>query len=199
MVLRLLFDSIKSGATSEEETEKDLEVIRDKLNHLEQIAGRILDFGKDRESIRLELSISELLDDVVRLVRLKLARAKVEMRLEDSPKDLVVMADKGQLQQALLNLILNALAAMPDGGLLSIAVEKGDGHRVVICVRDSGGGIPEELRDRIFESFLTGRKEGTGLGLAISKRILKSHEGDLELLESSEQGTTFRLILPLVD
>jgi signal transduction histidine kinase len=113
--------------------------------------------------------------------------------------DLVVMADKGQLQQALLNLILNALAAMPDGGLLSIAVEKGEGRRVVICVRDSGSGIPEELRDRIFESFLTGRKEGTGLGLAISKRILKSHEGDLELLESSEQGTTFRLILPLVD
>jgi signal transduction histidine kinase len=145
------------------------------------------------------LSISELLDDVVRLVRLKLARAKVEMRLEDSPMDLVVMADKGQLQQALLNLILNALTAMPDGGLLSIDVEKGDGHRVVICVRDSGGGIPEELRDRIFESFLTGRKEGTGLGLAISKRILKSHDGDLELLESSEQGTTFRLILPLVD
>jgi signal transduction histidine kinase len=199
MVLRLLFDSIKSGAMSEDETEKDLEVIRDKLNHLEQIAGRILDFGKDRESIRLELSISELLDDVLRLVRLKLARAKVEMRLEDSPMDLVVMADKGQLQQALLNLILNALAAMPDGGLLSIAVEKGEGRRVVICVRDSGSGIPEELRDRIFESFLTGRKEGTGLGLAISKRILKSHEGDLELLESSEQGTTFRLILPLVD
>jgi signal transduction histidine kinase len=199
MVLRLLFDSIKSGAMSEDETEKDLEVIRDKLNHLEQIAGRILDFGKDRESIRLEMSISELLDDVLRLVRLKLARAKVEMRLEDSPMDLVVMADKGQLQQALLNLILNALAAMPDGGLLSIAVEKGEGRRVVICVRDSGSGIPEELRDRIFESFLTGRKEGTGLGLAISKRILKSHEGDLELLESSEQGTTFRLILPLVD
>jgi len=198
MVLRLLFDSINSGATSEKETEKDLDVIREKLNHLEQIAGRILDFGKNRESIRLELSITELLDDVFRLVRLKLARAKVEIQFEDSPMDLVVMADKGQLQQALLNLILNALSAMPDGGLLSIAVNQGDGHRVFICVRDSGGGISEELRDRIFESFLTGRKEGTGLGLAISKRILKSHEGDLELLESSEQGTAFRLILPLV-
>ena len=113
--------------------------------------------------------------------------------------NLVVMADKGLLQQALLNLILYSLAALPDGGLISIAVEQGDGHQVVICVRDSGGGIPDELRDRIFESFLTGRKEGTGLGLAISKRILKSHEGDLELLESSEQGTTFRLILPLID
>jgi signal transduction histidine kinase len=121
------------------------------------------------------------------------------MRLEDSPADLVVLADKGQLQQALLNLILNALAAMPDGGLLSIKVEKGEGRRVVICVRDSGFGIPEELRDRIFESFLTGRKEGSGLGLAISKRILKSHEGDLELLESNEQGTTFRLTLPMLD
>ena len=150
-------------------------------------------------ALRLVVWICVLLDDVVRLVRLKLARAKVEMRLEDSPMDLVVMADKGRLQPALLNLILNALAAMPDGGLLSIAVEKREGRRVAICVRDSGGGIPEELRDRIFESFLTGRKEGMGLGLAISKRILKSHEGDLELLESSEQGTTFRLILPLID
>jgi len=199
MVLRLLFDSIQSGSTSEEETEKDLEVIRDKLNHLEQIAGRILDFGKDRESIRLELSISELLDDVLRLVRLKLARAKVEMHLEGSPVDLMVLADKGQLQQALLNLILNALAAMPEGGLLSIKWKKSEEGRAVICVRDSGSGIPVGLRDRIFESFLTGRKEGSGLGLAISKRILKSHEGDLELLESNDDGTTFRLVLPLVD
>lgn len=200
MVLRLLFDSMKSGATSEEETEKDLDVIREKLNHLEQIAGRILEFGKDRESIRIELSITELLDDVFRLVRLKLARARVELILEDSPmEDLLVLADKGQLQQALLNLILNALAAMPDGGLLSIKVEKSEDRQVVICVRDSGFGIPEELRSRIFESFLTGRKEGTGLGLAISKRILKSHEGDLELLESNEKGTAFRLTLPMLD
>ena len=96
MVLRLLFDSIKSGATSDEETEKDLEVIREKLNHLEQIAGRILDFGKDREPIRPELSISELLDAVVRLVRRRLARAKAGVGWVDSPMDRVVMPDQGQ-------------------------------------------------------------------------------------------------------
>ena len=112
MVLRLLFDSLKTGADADEETARDLEVIREKLDHLEQIAGRILDFGKNREAVRLELSLRELLEDVVRLVRLKLAQAKVEMRVEEPPANLMVKADKGQLQQALLNLVLNALAAI---------------------------------------------------------------------------------------
>ena len=199
MVLRLLFDSLKTGADADEETARDLEVIREKLDHLEQIAGRILDFGKNREAVRLELSLRELLEDVVRLVRLKLAQAKVEMRVEEPPVDLVVKADKGQLQQALLNLVLNALAAMPEGGFLALSVEKIEGGRAAIRVQDSGGGIPEELRERIFDSFLTGYNEGIGLGLAISKRILKGHEGDLELLETGPDGTTFRLTLPLAE
>ena len=71
--------------------------------------------------------------------------------------------------------------------------------RAVLYVQDTGSGIPEELREKIFDSFLTGRKEGTGLGLAISKRILRSHEGDLELAGTGEGGTTFRLNLPLAE
>ncbi len=199
MVLRLLFDSLNTGSEAKEETGKDLEVIREKLDHLEQVAGRILDFGKNREAVRLELPLRELLDDVVRLVRLKLARAKVELRVEESPPDLVVKADKGQLQQALLNLVLNALAAMPDGGFLALLVEELEGDRAAIRVQDSGGGIPEDLQDRIFDSFLTGHKEGVGLGLAISKRILRGHEGDLELMETGPEGTIFRLVLPLAE
>ena len=85
---------------------------------------------------------------------------------------------------------------MPDGGDLSIGTELKDG-RANIYVKDQGGGIPENLRDRIFESFLTGRKDGTGLGLTISKRIMRAHDGDLELVESGSGGTTFCISLPL--
>ena len=104
---------------------------------------------------------------------------------------------QGQLQQALLNLILNALVAMPDGGRLAIDTSLSEEGKVHILVKDTGSGIPEEFRERIFDSFLSARTEGTGLGLAISKRILRGYEGDLELVESSSGGTVFRLILPL--
>ena len=69
--------------------------------------------------------------------------------------------------------------------------------RVSLLVKDTGGGIPEALRERIFDSFLTGDRAGTGLGLAITKRILKGHEGDLKLIDTGPEGTTFRLTLPL--
>lgn len=198
MVLRLLFDSLDIGEAEDEEAERDLEVIREKLGHLEEIASRILDFGKNRESVRQPLSVEKLMEDVGRLVRLKLEQAKVELMVEKPVEDMIVSGDRGQLQQALLNLILNALAAMPEGGGVTLAGGLEDG-RVALYVRDTGTGIPEDLRERIFDSFLTGRKEGTGLGLAISKRILRSHEGDLDLAETGEGGTTFRLNLPLAE
>ncbi len=198
MVLRLLFDSLEIGGAKNEETEEDLQVIRDKLGHLEEIASRILDFGKNREAVRQPLSVGKLLEDVGRLVRLKLKQAKVEFVVEKPEEDMTVSGDRGQLQQALLNLILNALAAMPRGGGVTLSGGLEDG-RAVLYVQDTGSGIPEELREKIFDSFLTGRKEGTGLGLAISKRILRSHEGDLELAGTGEGGTTFRLNLPLAE
>jgi signal transduction histidine kinase len=104
--------------------------------------------------------------------------------------------DKGQIQQVLLNLMLNAIEVMPSGGELFIDSEIKDGW-ANIHLRDQGTGIPEDLRERIFESFLTGKTGGTGLGLTISKRIMRAHDGDLELIESGPQGTTFRISLRL--
>jgi signal transduction histidine kinase len=95
----------------------------------------------------------------------------------------------------MLNLILNATQAMPDGGTITIGTSQRDEHaQVSIC--DSGSGIPEAIQDKIFESFLTDRPNGTGLGLSISKRILRSHRGDIELTHSSEEGTCFKFWIP---
>jgi signal transduction histidine kinase len=100
----------------------------------------------------------------------------------------------------LLNLLLNATEAMPAGGFIRLhlqVMEGGDAPRARLDIIDTGGGVPESLRHRIFDSFLSGRPDGTGLGLAIAKRILASHRGDIELAETSPSGTTMRVTLPL--
>ena len=197
MVIRLLFDSLDLEQGEDEAKNKDLSVIREKLNHLEQIAGRILDFGKSREAFRKTFSLQEIVKDAALLVRLKLEQCQVSLHINEIPHDLFVFVDKGQIQQALLNLMLNALVAMPNGGELEIEASKTEEGKAQILVKDTGSGILEELQDKIFDSFLTGTTEGTGLGLSISKRILRAHDGNLDLLESGPQGTVFKITLPL--
>ena len=199
MVIRLLFDSLDLEQGEDEAKNKDLSVIREKLNHLEQIAGRILDFGKSREAFRKTFSLQEIVKDAALLVRLKLEQCQVSLHINELPYDLFVFVDKGQIQQALLNLMLNALVAMPNGGELEIEASKTEGGKAQILVKDTGSGILEELQDKIFDSFLTGTTEGTGLGLSISKRILRAHDGNLDLLESGPQGTVFKITLPLTN
>ena len=197
MVVRLLFDSLELSEEADIHQAKDLSIIQEKLNHLDQIAGRILDFGKSREAFRVQCKIHEIMNDAALLVRLKLDQSQVTMTMNNLGFDCLVFVDKGQIQQALLNLILNALGAMPDGGHLTLETSVDDGKWVRILVKDTGGGISEEFQQRIFDSFLTARVGGTGLGLTISKRILRAHDGDLELMESSSQGTVFRISLPI--
>ena len=197
MVVRLLFDSLELSEEADIHQAKDLSIIREKLDHLDQIAGRILDFGKSREAFRVQCKIHEIMNDAALLVRLKLDQSQVTLTMNNLGFDCLVFVDKGQIQQALLNLILNALGAMPDGGHLTLETSVEDGKWVRILVKDTGGGISEEFQQRIFDSFLTARVGGTGLGLTISKRILRAHDGDLELMESSSQGTVFRISLPI--
>jgi len=101
----------------------------------------------------------------------------------------------------LLNLILNAMQAMPEGGTITLTLTArllDPGSVAVLDIIDTGTGIPVAIRERIFDSFLSGRPGGTGLGLAIAKRVLLSHHGDIALVSTSNAGTTMRLTLPLV-
>ncbi len=196
MVIRLLFDSLDL-ADADEGKSKDLLVIKEKLDHLEQIAGRILDFGKSREAFRKTFSLKEIIQDAALLVRLKLEQSQVKLDICKFEDDFMVYVDKGQIQQALLNLMLNALVAMPQGGQLTIETGWSKDRKALLFVKDTGSGIASDLQEKIFDSFLTGTTEGTGLGLSISKRILRAHDGDLELVESGTEGTIFKISLPL--
>jgi signal transduction histidine kinase len=142
-----------------------------------------------REPVRLDQAVGDVLALLDRqLVHLRVA---VDRKFDGSP---TVMGDGGRLKRAAMNLLLNGAQAMPQGGKLTVALER-TGGRVRLAVSDTGSGVPPELRNRIFEPFVTGRPDGVGLGLALTKRIVEDHGGRVGF-ESSERGSTFWIDLP---
>ncbi|MBN1404047.1 MAG: GAF domain-containing protein [Opitutales bacterium] len=200
-VIKLLFGSLNLDFPSEDMRCRDVEIIAEKLDQLEGIVTRVLSFSKNNEGLHSNWDLHRIVDDTLYLVRLKLRQSGIKLDYSSPVRPVRVEVSKGQLQQAVLNIVMNAVNAMPDGGELdvNIAIEKIDEMDCgIIRVRDTGTGIPDEIRAKIFDSFLTGKANGTGLGLNISKRILKSHGGDIEVEESSPKGTTVKLWLPLL-
>jgi len=199
-VLKLLHGGLGVDFPPEDPRRMDMRVIGEKLDQLEAIVTRVLNFAKAPNSLHTRCPLQEIIEDTLVLLRLKLAQSKIALRFDPPPRPLVVEGHHGQLQQVLLNLLINSMQAMPDGGTITLTLEaqlRDGGPVAIIELTDTGTGIPESIRDRIFDSFLSGRPGGTGLGLAIAKRVLISHHGDLNLVTSSPDGTTMRLSLPL--
>ncbi len=199
-VIKLLLGGLGLNFTPSDPRSTDTRVISEKLDQLEAIVTRVLGFAKAPSSLHSRWSLSDIIEDTLVLVRLKLAQSKIYVNFHPPHLPVVVEAHKGQMQQVLLNLILNATQAMPEGGTITLTVEleeRPGGTTAIVDLSDTGAGIPESIRPRIFDSFLSGRPDGTGLGLAIAKRILLGHHGDIVLLRSSSDGTTMRLTLPV--
>jgi len=199
-VLKLLLGGLGADLVADDPRRTDLRVMGEKLDQLETIVARVLNFGRAPSNLRTRCALAEVLEDTLVLVRLKLAQSKIHLHYEAPARALIVSGHKGQLQQVLLNLLLNAIAAMPQGGAINLTMdwENGpSGPAATITVADTGAGIPEAVRARIFDSFLSGRPDGTGLGLAIVKQLLASHGGEIAMVGTGPSGTTFRLKLPL--
>lgn len=200
-VIRLLFESLDLSFETGDMRQRDVEIIGEKIDQLESIVTRVLNFGKSREDLRSRYDLCALVDDTLHLVRLKLWQSRIKVSFQQPEgTPLTVDVNKGQIQQALLNLIINATQAMPGGGAIKVSLAILDIEHVpcaVVDIEDSGAGVPEAIRDQIFDSFLSGHAHGTGLGLAIVKRILRSHNGDIELVSSGDHGTHMRFWLPL--
>ena len=199
-VLKLLHGGMGLEFSEGDPRRTDVRVIGEKLDQLESIVTRVLNFAKAPTSLHSRHQVAEIVADTLVLVRLKLAQSNIRVAFEPPAHSVVVEGHKGQLQQVLLNLIINSMQAMPEGGEITLQLTsegKDTGGMAVLDVRDTGTGIPDAIRGRIFDSFLTGRTEGTGLGLAIAKRVLQGHNGDIELVSSSHSGTTFRVTIPL--
>jgi signal transduction histidine kinase len=142
------------------------------------------------------ISLNEVMHKTLELLQPELENRGVTVKPKPARQLSATAIDPTQIQQALVNLIKNAAQAMTNGGTLTLQTGEGmDG--VWVSVADTGGGIPQEQLNRIFEPFYTTKKTGTGLGLMIVQRIVRAHGGRIELESHVGRGTTFRIWLPL--
>ena len=177
--------------------ERYLVLIHDGLRRIERTIANLLDFSRRRELRAEPTSVNHCLLHVSELVEYQLRRGGVELKLDLDPENPVILGDHFQIEQLFLNLVLNGLQAMPNGGVLTLRTRGREGG-VVTEVRDTGSGIPDDIRPRIFDPFFTTRAvgEGTGLGLAVSDSIVVAHGGRIDVESRVGQGSVFRVNLP---
>jgi signal transduction histidine kinase len=142
------------------------------------------------------VDVQEVLEDVVRLIRPQATQQRVRLELLCPGGELPRVAlDPEKIEQAVLNLVLNALEAMPEGGVLSLQAEVED-ENVRVLVRDSGPGIPPEIQDHIFHPYFSTKDRGTGIGLTLAEKLVRQHRGRLDF-RTGPGGTSFAITLPV--
>ena len=205
-VLKMLYHSLGLEFPEDDPRAEDVRIMGEKMDHLNTIVDQIVTFARNAEPSFKPTDINKLIDDLRILVRRKMAQQNVELEIQLEDNLPTVKADGPQFSQVFLNLTLNALEAMPNGGSLTIEsrtiqLSKGVAAptHVRIEFRDTGCGMDMESRERAFTSLLnTSKPDGAGLGLAIVGRIVESHGGRIKI-KPSDSGTTFSILLPLTD
>ena len=196
-VMKMLFHSLDLQFAGTDPRARDAEVVAEKMEHLNKIVDQLLSYARSTEPRLEPVALNRVVDDVLLLTRRKLQQQRVEIQTELANNLPELRADRGQLEQVCLNLILNAAEAMPDGGTLTIATRRHMAS-IVLTFTDTGVGMTPEQQARLFEPFLTTKARGTGLGLAIvHKIIVEAHRGQIDVTSASGKGTTFRLELPV--
>ena len=182
---------------------RTLDLVDRQVGRLKRIAGEFYEFTGGRKPVPARIPLVELVDEVLHLHDAWAVELGVEVERAHAERAAVVWADRDKLHRVLVNLVTNALQAMPDGGRLEVRTGL-EGSAGVVEIRDTGPGIPEEARAHLFEPYFTTKSEGTGLGLAISRRVLSEMRGEIELRDVSEEsgwndgpGTVARVRLPL--
>jgi len=181
----------------DETSRKLLAAAIQETDRIDEIVSALLSFSRPTEIRKERHDLREILEEGLDLISFEARTHKVAVRREFPEAPLSIQGDKSQLKQLFLNIFLNALQAMPNGGEMKVEARRKEGQKAVVAVADTGEGIPEENLDRIFDPFFTTKKSGTGLGLSIGYNIAKSHRGEIEVKSRVGQGTTILISLPL--
>jgi len=193
--VKMICQTLREELDDDSAGARDCDVMVEEILRMEQSLNVFLDYARPPRAKFGTISMTELFGHAATLLERRCQKQEVALAIEPPEPALFVSGDGGQLQQLLLNLGLNALAVMPDGGRLTFSARQTDDD-VEITVSDTGPGVPDELRERIFEPFFTTRETGVGLGLVICQRIANEHHGTLELHPQSA-GASFVLRLPV--
>ncbi len=191
--LELYAGLLREGLAQEPERLAELSRIEREIKYLENVVTDFLEYARRPRPELAPVPLRPLLDEVVEVAAAgRRPGPTVSVQVAG---DLVVQADRGQLRRAIINLLRNAIGAAGASGQVVVAARAEDGQ--VTCeVRDSGPGVPPELREKVFEPFFTTGEKGTGLGLAFVREIVRDHAGSVELDTAEEGGARFRLRLP---
>jgi len=189
---------LKTEISPESKRRRILELSLSETQRLAEMLRNMLSFSKPEEEKRRPVKINELIEGILLVMekQMKESNIKVETSFDDEIPE--VMASTNQMRQVMLNILKNAKEAMPKGGTLGVRTSKEDRH-VLIHVQDTGAGIPEEIRDKIFEAFFTTKQKvkGVGLGLSVCYGIIKDHGGEIKVESEEGKGTTFTIRLPI--
>ena len=182
---------------------EDFDVISDEIRHIDTIVQNFLEFSRPPKLKMQKVSPSEVVDTTLQMLKHRLESYDVEIRLDRKQPLPEILADPEQLKEVLVNLLVNAYEAMERRGTIEIQeaqieTESG-GREIMIRLTDNGPGIPDAIKDKVFQPFYSTKEEGTGLGLSICARIVEEHGGTLELTSTEGEGTTFTIKIPVME
>lgn len=195
-IIKAIGQTMKKELKNNPEAVKELEIIDEEVERANRVVKALMEFGKPGKEEKVLYSLNAILEDVLTITNKYALQhgVNVEFKKSDIPE---IAVDKEQLKQAFINIIFNAVQAMPEGGKLTVTTQSHGSGFVKAVFEDTGAGIPEDSLEKIFNPFYTTKEEGTGLGLPIVHRIIEEHEGVISVSSRVGEGTTFEILLPL--
>lgn len=202
--IKMLIYSIREELTQDDQKRQHLAVILKEIDRLERFVHNFLQFARPPDPVLAAVDINETVHETLTLLAPRIQYNGIEVREIFKPDLQKIIADADQMKQVIMNLVLNAVESMPQGGSLRTETlrvhptgENNGKEWVQIRIHDNGHGIPDKLLDSIFDPFVSGRKNGTGLGLSVAYQIVHLHSGWIEAANNPEGGATFTVSLPM--
>jgi signal transduction histidine kinase len=183
-------------AHQEPDTRRHMDIIDSEIRRLDRVVQTLIDFTRPRDLHLEEVDLRRVMEDVAQLAAPDAEQHGVRIERRMPEQKLPIRVDLDLMKQAMLNVVINGVQSMPEGGVLNISARR-EGAAVIAEVQDQGGGIPKEMHDKIFELYFTTKKDGSGIGLAQTYQILQWHYGSVDFESSENAGTTFRFHIPL--
>ncbi len=180
----------------EPDTRRHMDIIDSELRRLDRVVQTLVDFTRPRDLRLEEIDLRRLLEDVALLAGPEAEQHGVAIERHMPEQRLRVKADVDLMKQAFLNVVINGVQAMPQGGVLTISARE-ENNLAIAEIQDQGPGIPKDLHDKVFELYFTTKKEGSGIGLAQTYQILQWHYGSVDFQSAEMAGTIFRFQVPL--
>jgi len=195
--INILIHSLRERLPSENSQQEDLKVIEEEIHRMNEIVDQFLRFAKPASPLLEKTDVLSIVEETLQLLRLQIEKQRIVVEKEFQALPMIQI-DREQMKQVMLNLLLNAIQAMPEGGQLTLKGQNSkDGQWIHLSIEDSGMGISPEDIDKLFDPFFSTKEGGIGLGLSITHRIIDQHHGKIEVENAPEKGTIFTVWLPI--